>query len=821
MKSYFPDFKMDLSIIIVNFNTKKLILECIKSIEQSDTLANYEIIVVDNASTDCSIDVLDKLKNIKFIKNNDNLGYSKANNVGIKNASGKYILLLNSDTVILKGSLDKLLDFAQSKKDAGVIAARLLNDDGTIQKSVSNFPTIWRTIKEYWLGEKDTSGLFAPKTDSPVKVDWVVGAAFLITPEALKKVGLLNEKYFMYFEDMDYCRKIKKTGLKVYYLPEAKIIHHLGASGAKITDSANQWRRLIPSSKIYHGMFIHYLINFILWTGQKFKNLIPILILVILIFPTYSKLLQPGFFSMQDDLQAFRVYEMDKCFDDFQIPCRWVPDAGYQYGYPQFNFYPPLPYYLGAGLHRIGFQFIVSVKILFVLGYILSAVTMFILIRSLLGTWPGLIASLLYTYIPYKAVEVYVRGALSEFWAQIFFPLILWAIYKLIRTGKIKYIVWFAVTTAALATTHALMTMIFVPVAIIWSVYWLYREKWNNLLKIVWGGLLGFGLSAFFILPVIFEKRFTHVESMLSGYFDYRAHFVSLYKLFLSMEWGYGSSGFPNEKLNLTLGIVQWVVAFIIAPVIAVLNFKKHNKTSLLMIVLVFLSLASVFMIHMKSSFIWAELPFLWYMQFPWRFLAISIFLLCILAGYVIFYAGRFKYILGIILVAVSFALTISFYVPKNWLSIKDTDKFSGVSWEKQLTISIFDYLPIYATLPPVQKAPPVPEVLEGNVKFLEYKKGSDFQEGLIEATKDSLIRIPLFDFPGMKVKIDGKVTSHVNNDCRGEKYCLGLITFSVPVGSHTIDIRLYDTPVRKIGNILTLISLGGIIVLMIKFKRK
>ncbi|MCX6705301.1 MAG: hypothetical protein NT162_03120, partial [Candidatus Woesebacteria bacterium] len=252
------------------------------------------------------------------------------------------------------------------------------------------------------------------------------------------------------------------------------------------------------------------------------------------------------------------------------------------------------------------------------------------MIKSLLGTWPGLIASLLYTYIPYKAVEVYVRGALSEFWAQIFFPLILWAIYKLIKTGKIKYVIWFSVATAALATTHALMTMIFVPIAVIWAIYWLMDEKWNNLFKIIWGGLLGFGLSAFFILPVIFERKFAHVESMLSGYFDYRAHFVSLYKLFLSMEWGYGSSGFPNEKLNLTLGIVQWVIGLCI-PVLAMLKYRKHIKMSILAIIISAATLFSIFMIHMKSSFIWAKLPFLWYLQFPWRFLAISIFLLCIL----------------------------------------------------------------------------------------------------------------------------------------------------------------------------------------------
>ena len=148
-------------------------------------------------------------------------------------------------------------------------------------------------------------------------------------------------------------------------------------------------------------------------------------------------------------------------------------------------------------------------------------------------------------------------------------------------------------------------------------------------------------------------------------------------------------------------------------------------------------------------------IPPLWYLQFPWRFLAISTFLLCLLTGFFVYFSGRFKYVLGIILIAVSLALNISFFVPKDWLNITDAEKFSGTFWEKQLTISIFDYLPIYGILPPWSKAPDFPEVLSGNVKFLEYKKGSDFQTGVLEATKDSMIRIPLFDFPGMEVRVD------------------------------------------------------------------
>ena len=127
----------------------------------------------------------------------------------------------------------------------------------------------------------------------------------------------------------------------------------------------------------------------------------------------------------------------------------------------------------------------------------------------------------------------------------------------------------------------------------------------------------------------------------------------------------------------------------------------------------------------------------------------------------------------------------------------------------KFITSGIFDYLPIYGVLPPWSKAPDLPEVLEGNLNFVEYKKGSNFQTGIVEASKDSLIRIPLFDFPGMEVKVDGKKVTHINNDCRDERYCRGLITFKVLSGRHEIDTRLKNTPIRTIGNALTLFSLA------------
>lgn len=266
---------MKLSIIIVSFNTKKLTLEAISSSLKEDL--DLEVIVIDNASADGSVGAIEKTassdKRLKLIKNRENLGFAKASNQGIKISRGEYIFLLNSDTIVREGALVKLINFAQKTPDAGVVGPKLLNADGTLQKSCYHFLTLGRAIKEYWFGQKGHFGQFAPKGRSPITVDALVGAAFLITPKALKKAGMLDERYFFYFEDIDYCRRVWDSGLKVYYYPLAEIIHLVGASGKKLADSKDQWRRLIPSSKVYHGPVGHYLLTAVIWLGQKWERI--------------------------------------------------------------------------------------------------------------------------------------------------------------------------------------------------------------------------------------------------------------------------------------------------------------------------------------------------------------------------------------------------------------------------------------------------------------------------------------------------------------------------------------------------------------------
>lgn len=270
-----------LSIVVVNLNTKDLTIGCLKSIQKEASEMSLEVLLTDNGSTDGSVDALKTLvketfwkKRLTLILNDTNTGYAKANNQGIKKAKGEYILLLNNDTVVHKNALQNLVKFAEETPDAGVIGSRLLNIDGSLQMSCYHFPTITNAIKEYWFGEKGLFEKFAPSGDKPVEVDSVVGAAFLITPKARKTVGILDERYFAYFEDIDYCRQTWRNGLKVYYLPNSIITHYHGATFKKLADEGQRWKKLIPSSKIYHGTIKHYLINAILWLGQKWRKLV-------------------------------------------------------------------------------------------------------------------------------------------------------------------------------------------------------------------------------------------------------------------------------------------------------------------------------------------------------------------------------------------------------------------------------------------------------------------------------------------------------------------------------------------------------------------
>jgi len=232
-----------LSIIIVNYNTKKLLGECIKSVLASKLSFSFEIIVVDNGSSDGSGEYLRKLKkeNIKIIENKKNLGFGKANNQGMKLAAGEYILLLNSDTKVVGDVIEKAVNWMEKRRQVGVLGCTLLNKDGSIQPSVgylprlskiflwslgvSNFPLLRVIFKPYHVN-------YPSFYEKEAEVGWVTGAFFLLRAEVYEKTGGFDKKLFMYGEEIEWCSRIKKAGFGIYYSPAGAIFHLKGASGA-------------------------------------------------------------------------------------------------------------------------------------------------------------------------------------------------------------------------------------------------------------------------------------------------------------------------------------------------------------------------------------------------------------------------------------------------------------------------------------------------------------------------------------------------------------------------------------------------------------
>lgn len=250
---------MELSICIVSWNVKELLNKCLNSIFEYPPLTEFEVIVADNDSSDGFAEMVGAFfPEIISIRNKKNLGFSSANNQCIRISKGKYVLILNPDTEILPGSLAALIKFLDEHPEAGATAPKLLNPDRTLQRSVLAFPSLGAMImrlifiEQLWPGNPFTKRYLLPDFDyeKAAEIDQPMGAAILIRKEVLDKVGLFDEKSFMFFDEVDLCFRIKKAGWKIYFTPSAQLIHH-GGSSIKKWGALNLGKHWTRSRNLY------------------------------------------------------------------------------------------------------------------------------------------------------------------------------------------------------------------------------------------------------------------------------------------------------------------------------------------------------------------------------------------------------------------------------------------------------------------------------------------------------------------------------------------------------------------------------------------
>jgi GT2 family glycosyltransferase len=256
-----------LTVIIVTYNCESFIKKCIQSVLKYIP-QNCEIIVLDNASEDKTTEILNEFKDsIQIIYSKVNLGFGKACNQASRVASGEHIFLLNPDTEVEGPIFEELIKFYNSKSDIGIVAPKLIMPDGNTQQSVMNLPTVSGAFKEIVLGKKNSYFPFYPKADGPIKVECVFGAAILISKILFEKLDGFDEKYFLYYEDIDLCKRINKLGKQIYYYPNVTIKHIVG--GVK---SSKKYDLNYKSSVIYNGQVKTILLQIIFKIGRILKR---------------------------------------------------------------------------------------------------------------------------------------------------------------------------------------------------------------------------------------------------------------------------------------------------------------------------------------------------------------------------------------------------------------------------------------------------------------------------------------------------------------------------------------------------------------------
>lgn len=224
---------MTLSIIILNYKTKNLLKQCLKNIANLNLPLEHEIIVVDNNSQDGTAEMIKDSPNIKFIQANENRGMGAGNNLGIHGSQGEYVLILNPDVVVLENSIENLLNFITTNEKIGCVAPKLLYPNKTYQPSCYKFPKFFllpvfiRTSLRKWGGKfLDDYLMNQVSVNEPHQIDWARGSALLLRKNVLEQINGFDERFFMYLEDTDLCRRIWQANYEIWYVPQSQMVHY-------------------------------------------------------------------------------------------------------------------------------------------------------------------------------------------------------------------------------------------------------------------------------------------------------------------------------------------------------------------------------------------------------------------------------------------------------------------------------------------------------------------------------------------------------------------------------------------------------------------
>lgn len=549
----------------------------------------------------------------------------------------------------------------------------------------------------------------------------------------------------------------------------------------------------------------------------KTEFFITIIILVLIFFFSAKSIFITGFFPVHDDTQPSRIFEMAKALSYGQFPVRWVPDLGYGYGYPIFNFYAPLPYYVGAFFKLLGFTAIDSTKFMYASGIILAVILMYIFVNELSGNCEALIASALYTYAPYHAVNIFIRGAVGEYYAYGFIPLVLYGITKIFKGKTREGITWGSAGLTGILLSHNIMGMISLYFLaggfIFYFIYLILTKKKHsvtiNLLLMI---LLGIGLSAFFILPAYTEKNYTKVGMLTRDGSDFKRHFVYLDQLWNS-SWGYGGSTPGREDgMSFKLGKIHILLAMLSFISLFIIKRKQNNNLIKINLIFIIIFLISVYLMLEYSSWIWQLLPDFAFIQYPWRFLNFSAAALSAIASYIIYnFKPKLKLIITFLLVLLIIFINGKYFIPKEYIPLKDEDYVADENIRYKISKISDEYMPL--AFPQIKNPDDTARsLISGNTDYKLITDTPTDKKIMVKSTQSDL-DLNIAYFPGWRARSNGKITEITAHN--------GKLSVILPTGNNNLEIYFTNTPVRNIANTISVLSLFLLVYVSLFWKKR
>lgn len=538
---------------------------------------------------------------------------------------------------------------------------------------------------------------------------------------------------------------------------------------------------------------------------QKLKKLFNFPIFVLLIsLPTIWALLVPGFFGASDELHIAWLYQMHKTLMIGQIPPRFVPDLSYGFGYPLFNFVYPMPFYIGEIFYLVGLSLVDSIKAVFLISMPLSALAMYALVRQFASKIVSLTAATLYIYAPYRANDLYNRGAIGEIVSFIFLPLITLCVVKLAANDKLnfKWIGIGALSIAGLILTHNITAYMVIPLVVLLGllrIIFVVKEKAQAVLVNLIAAFLGLSLSSYFWLPAILDSSLMKYDTV----FNFVDHFPTLRQL-VTPFWGYGASvAGPYDGMSFFLGWGSLII-LIISLITLALKFKKINLNQKIIIIWVyFCFVVAVFLMNFRSTYVWENMPMLVFFQFPWRFLILTTFVIPILA--IILEFIPYKKYFSIVIILITVFTSWYYFEPNDFLGRTDgyfLNRYIPIpaaSNEYKLIQEEYLRLPNNTQIRPDKV---YPTVFPENEKIL-VEKENDLNV-LIKTNLEQDINLSFnkYYFPGW----NGYINGHPLELKAGNPF--GQINFDVPKGKHEIRIIFEETPSKILINLFSVIAL-------------